>query len=158
VDKEGVNEADCDRTAQGKRDSFDRGVSIEGEFSFVRAIGNFCRASVRSGSFKGNYNFNVKQQMEMREFVESKGEKKEDVTVVMVSGSQIGRLARELDNRQGVRVVGVVRVKGRVDDNAVENALNELAGLREQPEKVLIGGPTNSLVEHGVGGLRGLGP
>jgi hypothetical protein len=157
VDQEKGEGEDNDGDGQGKRDSFDRGVSIEGEFSFVRAIGNFCRASVRAGSFKGNYKFNVKQQMEMREFVERKGKKLEDVTVVMMGGSQMGQLARELDSRQGVDVVGMVRVKGRVDDKAVEIALNELAGLGIQPEKVLIGGPTNSLVEHGVGGMRGLG-
>ncbi len=149
---------DGDREAQRQRDNFDRGVSIEGEFSFVRAIGNFCRTSVRAGSFKGNYNFNVKQQIEMREFVERKGEKREDVTVVLVGGSQMGRLARELDNRQGVGVVGMVRVKGKVDDGVVDDALNELAGLRDQPDKVVIGGPTNSLVEHGERGLRGVGP
>jgi hypothetical protein len=124
----------------------------------VRAVGNFCRTSVRAGSFKGNYNFNVKQQMEMREFVERKGEKREDVTVVMVGGSQMGRLARVLDSRQGVGVVGMVRVKGKVDDGAVDDTLNELASLRDQPDKVVIGGPTNSLMEHGEKGLRGFGP
>jgi hypothetical protein len=30
--------------------------------------------------------------------------------------------------------------------------------MTEQPEKVLIGGPTNSLVEHGTGETRGFGP
>ncbi len=40
----------------------------------------------------------------------------------------------------------------------MENALDELAGLGIHPEKVLIGGPTNSLVEHGIGGMRGFGP
>ncbi len=143
---------------QDRRDNFDNGVSIEGEFSFVRAIGNFCRESVRGGSFKGNYKFNAKEQMEMREFVERKGKNLKNVTVVLVGGSQIGRLAKEMGDRKGIDVLGMVRVKGRLDDSAVENALDELAGLGVQPEKVLIGGPTNSLVEHGVRGLRGFGP
>jgi hypothetical protein len=124
----------------------------------VRAVGNFCKKSVRAGSFKGNYNFNVKQQMEMREMVERKGGKKEDVTVVLVGGSQMGRLAKELDNRQGVGVLDMVRVKGKVDDGTVDDVLDELAGLSVHPDKVVIGGPTNSLVEHGEKGLRGFGP
>jgi hypothetical protein len=113
---------------------------------------------VRGGSFKGNYKFNAKQQMEMREFVERKGKKLENLTVMMVGGSQMGRLAMEMGSRKGIDVVGMVRVKGRVDDRAVENALDELAEIGVQPGKVLIGGPTNSLVEHGAGGMRGLGP
>jgi hypothetical protein len=40
--------------------------------------------------------------MEMREFVECKGEKKENVTVALVGGGQIGRLAREMENRTGL--------------------------------------------------------
>ncbi len=52
----------------------------------------------------------------------------------------------------------MVRVKGKLDDAAVDNTLLELAGLSEQPEKILIGGLTNSLVEHGTGGKTGFGP
>jgi hypothetical protein len=62
---------------QEKRDSFERGVFIEVEYAFVRAVGNFCKGSVWAGSFKGNYYLNVKKQMEMRDFVERKGDKKE---------------------------------------------------------------------------------
>jgi hypothetical protein len=53
---------------------------------------------VRAESFKGNYNFNVKEQMEMREIFERKGEKRENVTVAFVGGCQIGRSAREMEN------------------------------------------------------------
>jgi hypothetical protein len=52
----------------------------------------------------------------------------------------------------------MVRVKGKLDEKAVDDALGELAGLKDQPEKILIGGPTNSLVEHGLGENRGFGP
>jgi hypothetical protein len=45
---------------QRKRDSFDGGVSIEGEFAFVRAVGEFCKKGVRAGRYRGNYNFNLK--------------------------------------------------------------------------------------------------
>ncbi len=156
-EKDGDTVTDGDKEAQRHRDHFDRGVSIEGEFSFVRAVGNFCKKSVRAGSFKGNYNFNVKQQMEMRELVERKGGKREDVTVVLEGGSQMGRLAKELDSKQGVGVLDMVRVKGKVDDGTVDDVLDELAGLSVHPDKVVIGGPTNSLVEHGEKGLRGFG-
>ncbi len=57
---------------------------------------------MRAGSFKGNYHFNVKRQMEMREFAECKGEKKENVTVALVGGGQTGRLAREMENGTGL--------------------------------------------------------
>jgi hypothetical protein len=157
-EKEGETSTDSDKEAQRHKDNFDRGVSIEGEFSFVRAVGNFCKKSVRAGSFKGNYNFNVKQQMEMRELVEQKGGKREDVTVVLVGGSQMGRLAKELGSKQGVGVLDMVRVKGKVDDGTVDDVLDELAGLSVHPDKVIIGGPTNSLVEHGEKGMRGFGP
>jgi hypothetical protein len=62
----------------------------------VRAVGNFCKTNVRSGNFKGNYNFNIKTQMEMRDFVERRGDKKELVSMVFVGGSQTGRLAKEI--------------------------------------------------------------
>jgi hypothetical protein len=70
----------------------------------------------------------------MREFVERKGKKLDNVTVVVVGGSQMGRLAKEMSNRKGIEVVGMVRVKGKMDDRVVENALDELAGLGVQPE------------------------
>jgi hypothetical protein len=143
---------------QAKRDGFERGVSIEAEFAFVRAVGNFCRESVRSGNFKGNYNFNIKQQMEMRDFIERKGGRKETVKIALIGGSQIGRIAKEMENGRGVRVVGTIRVKGKVDDRTVDLALDELAKLDEQPDRIVIGGPANSLVEHGDRGNRGFGP
>jgi hypothetical protein len=70
---EGERQRDEVGEEQTKRDGFERGVSIEAEFAFVKAVGNFCRESVHSGNFKGNYNFNIKQQMEMRDFIERKG-------------------------------------------------------------------------------------
>jgi hypothetical protein len=89
-------------------------VSIEGEFAFVRAVGNFCKSSVRAERFKGNYNFNVKEQIEMREVVERKGESRESVSVAFIGGGggQIGRLARDMAREEGsgIRVVWVVRV------------------------------------------------
>jgi hypothetical protein len=149
-----------DDDKQKKRDSFECGVSIEGEFAFVRAVGDLCKKGVRAGRFRGNYNFNLKRQMEMRELIELRSEKRENVSVIFVGGSQMGRLAKEIAKNEGrgVLVQGMVRVKGKLDEKAVDDALEELAGLKDQPEKILIGGPTNSLVEHGSGENRGFGP
>jgi hypothetical protein len=98
--------------------------------------------------------------MEMRELIERRSEKRGKVSMVLVGGSQMGRLAREIskDEGRGVTVQEMVRVKGKLDEKAVDDALDELAGLKDQPEKILIGGPTNSLVEHGSGENRGFGP
>ncbi len=156
--EEGERQRDDVDGEQTRRDGFERGVSIEAEFASVKAVGNFCRESVRNGNFKGNYNFNIKQQMEMRDFIERKGGKKEIVRIALIGGSQIGRLAKEMENGRGVRVVGTIRVKGKVDDRSVDLALDELAKLDKQPDKIVIGGPANSLVEHGDRGSRGFGP
>jgi hypothetical protein len=148
------------QSEQDRRDSFAKGVSIEGEFAFVRAVSNFGKKGVRDGRYKGNYSFNVKRQMEMRELIEQKGNKSSSVSMCIVGGSQMGRLAKEISSGDGtgLKVVGEVRVKGRLEENVVEIALEELAQMAEQPEKVLIGGPTNSLVEHGTGETHGFGP
>jgi hypothetical protein len=155
----GKDECEQDRE-QESRDSFAKGVSIEGEFAFVRAVGNFCKKGVWNSRYKGNYSFNVKRQMEMRDLFEQRGNKVNTVSLCIVGGSQLGRLAKEIANGEGngLKVVGEVRVKGRLEENGVEVALDELARMTEQPEKVLIGGPTNSLVEHGTGDTRGFGP
>jgi hypothetical protein len=98
--------------------------------------------------------------MEMRELIERRSERRESVSVVFVGRSQLGRLAREISKEEGrgVLVQGMVRVKGKLDEKAVDDALDELARLKDQLEKILIGGPTNSLVEHGSGENREFGP
>jgi hypothetical protein len=126
------------KSVQDKRDSFGKGVSIEGEFAFVRAVSNFCKRGVREVRYKGNYSFNVKKQMQMRELIEQKGNKSSSVSMVIVGGSQMGRLAKEIarDEESRLKGAGVVRVKGRLEDKEVESALEELAQMAEQPEKV----------------------
>ncbi len=93
-------------------------MSIEGEFAFVRVVSNFCKKGVREGRYKGNYSFNVKRQMEMRELIEQKGNKSSSVSMCIVGGSQMGRLAKEIssDEETGLKVVGVVRLKGRLEN------------------------------------------
>jgi hypothetical protein len=39
--------------------------------------------------------------MEVREMIERKSERREDVSVVFVGGSQLGRLAREISKEEG---------------------------------------------------------
>jgi hypothetical protein len=51
-----------------------------------------------------------------------------------------------------------VRILGELDEKAVNFALDELAGLDGLVDKVLVGGPTNSLVVHGTGDQRGFFP
>jgi hypothetical protein len=49
-----------------ERESFEGGVSVEGEFAFTKTLGEFCRGAVGGGRYKGNYRFNLKGQMEER--------------------------------------------------------------------------------------------
>ena len=49
-----------------RRETFDKGVSVEAEYAFTKAVGEFCREAVKEGSFKGGYRMNVKEQMEVR--------------------------------------------------------------------------------------------
>ncbi len=37
------------------------GVSVEGEFAFAKAVGEFWKEDVRAGSFKGYYVLNLKE-------------------------------------------------------------------------------------------------
>jgi hypothetical protein len=36
-----------------RRETFDKGVSVEAEYAFTKAVGDFCREAVKEGSFKG---------------------------------------------------------------------------------------------------------
>jgi hypothetical protein len=47
------------------------GISVEGEFVFSRAVGEFLREEVRAGTFKGNYRMNLREQMRMRSLREN---------------------------------------------------------------------------------------
>jgi hypothetical protein len=42
-----------------ERGDFGKGISVEGEFAFTRALGEFCRKAVAEGHYKGNYRFNL---------------------------------------------------------------------------------------------------
>jgi hypothetical protein len=95
---------------------------------------------VREGRFKGSYKLNIKEQLAQRAVVEKR--KLEKVRVVMVGGSQMGRIAQELTSmgKDRLDVVGRVHTKGRVDMDEISNALRELAEGGVEPDKVIVVG------------------
>jgi hypothetical protein len=54
-----------------------------------------------------------------------------------------------------IELVGMVRITGELEEEAVKMALEELAGMEEVPDKVVVGGPAKSLVGHDVKQNRG---
>ncbi len=72
----------------------------------------------------------------------------------------MGRMKDELGKRNdnGVAVEKMVRLQGEVTSEAVNKALAELAVLEGYPEIIIVGGPGNSIMEHGSKGNRGFGP
>ena len=120
----------------------------------------FCKEAVRAGTFRGNYKFNLKGQMEQRERGEKAGRKDGNVGVLLVGGSQFGRISEEIskNGNRGVEVCGMVKTNGGMDVDSISIALRELAESGVTPDKVVIGGPGNRLVEHGREGMRGFWP
>jgi hypothetical protein len=113
---------------------------------------------VREGSFRGSYVLNIKEQMEQRAVrAEREGWR---VNVLMVGGSQLGRIGREMGRRGGVAVerVDSVQVKGLLDRKEVDRVLGELKGMKLKPDKIVVGGPGNSLFRHGEKDNRGFCP
>jgi hypothetical protein len=86
------------------------GISVEGEFVFSKAVGEFLREEVRVGAFKGNYMLNLKDQMRVR----CQRENGEDnrLRVLLVGASQMGRIGVEMTrtSEDKVRIVGRVRI------------------------------------------------
>jgi hypothetical protein len=140
---------DEDEEGERERGDVTNGVSVEGEFAFTRAVGDFCRKAVRAGRYRGNYRFNLKGQMEQRAWVKEKT--MQTKKVVMVGGSQLGRMRDEIARMDGsgVSVEKMVRMRGQVTDEAVDQALSELAVLESHPDAFVVGGPGNSLMVHG---------
>jgi hypothetical protein len=91
VDHEGEMETERD-DEQKARKTFERGILVEAEFAFTRAVGNFCREAAREGMFKENYGFNLKEQMEKKAKLEQKvtleqnSGKGEPVRVLLIGG------------------------------------------------------------------------
>jgi hypothetical protein len=64
-------ETDIGECEEDELQSEANGISMEGEFAFGKAVGEFLREEVRAGTFKGNYILNLKDQMRMREMRET---------------------------------------------------------------------------------------
>jgi hypothetical protein len=141
-----------------RRETFEEGISVEAEFAFTQAVGNYCKAAVREGSFRGNYRFNLKEQMGQRaEGSESQGGK---VTLLSIGGSQMGRITKEMIRRGGAVFEdgNWVEMKGRMEQSTVGQVLGEVGKIVTAPEKVLVGGPGNSLIRHGEKERKGFCP
>ncbi len=101
---------------------------------------------------------NMKEQMEVRMGkIWSEGGK---VRAVMVGGSQIGRLGAEVGQKgkEAVEVEGWVKVKGRLDREEMERVVEKVLEVGKMADKVIVGGPGNSLFRHGSGEKRGFCP
>jgi hypothetical protein len=87
-------------------------------------------------------------------------EEKEKLGLVLVGASQVGRVGSEIvkTGGEGLDVVKVVKLSGMLTDEGVNKALRELAQIEEYPTSIVVSGPSNSLMEHGVGEWRGFGP
>ncbi len=156
--KEKVEGTDDDEDGGRERESFDEGISVEGEFAFTQAIGEFCRGAVSGGWYKSNYRFNLKGQMEER--ARESNEEREKCGVVLIGASQMGRMKSEMEKLGcgDVEVVKMIKLSGLLTDDEVNKALRELAVIGEYPTNIVVGGPGNSLMEHGVGDWKGFGP
>ena len=142
---------------QEKRSSFARGVSVEAEYCFTNAVGRFTKEALKEGSYKGNIVGNVKEQLAARARVEEKGNGRK--TVVLIGGSQIQRIAGEMERVGGevVEVQKMIRIAGDWTSEKVEKVKEELLLEDGVPDRIVIGGPSNSTTRHGVR-RRGFGP
>jgi hypothetical protein len=130
------------------------GISVEGEFAFGKAVGEFLREEVRAGTFKENYLLNLKEQLRLRSLREHENVRK--TRVLLIGASQMGRLGEELMTmRVDLEVVGCLRMEGENTERKNMEMLRELEKKVGTVDMVVVGGPTNSLVRHGKEGEQG---
>ncbi len=132
---------DCD---EDRLQSEANGISLEGEFAFGRAVGEFLREEVRAGTFKGNYILNLKDQLRMRELREMENVKR--LKIMLVGASQMWRMGEELMRSDGVEVTGCVLMEAENTEKRNMEMLRELQKKKGEMDVVVVGGPTNSLV------------
>ena len=92
-------ESEQEEEEQEKRGSFDKGVSVEAEYTFAKAEGEFTRKAVTEGSYTGGVIKNVKEQLALRAGMEEKGSTKK--YVVTVGGSQMRRIGEAIEEVGG---------------------------------------------------------
>jgi hypothetical protein len=151
------------REEQMARETFDKGISVEAELAFAKAVGCFSRESAREGRFRGSYRFNLKEQMEQKAKLATQGQQtmvnRDPVRLLLIGGSQMGRIGAEISKVQKengrVRVEDHIKTFGMIKVNEITSALRELKSGGKEFESVILSGPGNCLVEHGVGDGRG---
>jgi hypothetical protein len=103
-----------------------KGVSVEGEFAFAKAVGEFWKEEVRAGSVKDNYVLNLEEQLRMRCLKEGDGDKR--LRVLYVGASQMGRLVVELNRTHGekVNMIGFVQMGSKHTEQKIMGVINEM--------------------------------
>jgi hypothetical protein len=146
-----TDEEGCD----DKNESEVNGISIESEFAFTKAVGEFLKIEVREGGYKGNYVLNVKEQLRVRTLREEEEDRK--LRVLLLGSSQLNRMGNEMLRRkkEKIEIVGRVRIEGVEMDRNMESAKRMVRDNEDGIDVVLVGGPGNSLVVHGKEGERG---
>jgi len=110
---------------------------------------------MKEGRYKGTYLLIIRDQMKRR--VKREMEAVSKVKVVTVGASEMGRLRKEW-SRGGegkVELTEEVRVRGVLDRKEVARIEGELERLGGTPDRVVIGGPGNSLMAHEGGQGKG---
>ena len=157
LSEKGVEE-EQDGAEQERRSSFEKGVSVEAEFVFVKAVGEFTRKAVKEGSYTGGVVKNVKEQLSRRAQIEEKGSTKK--YVVVIGASEMGRIGDEIDEIGG-EVVSTWKsytIKGEWTGEKVEEIKRAVSRCEIDPDVIIVGGPSNSLIRHGPQSRRGFGP
>jgi len=143
---------------ESKRESFEEGPSMEAEYTFVKAVEGYAREAVKEANFAGTYRLNVKEQMRVR--VRKVVDSASRVRVVTIGASIVKNIRGQLESMGEGRVeLGEhIEVRGKLDRAEGLRVEARLAGVESTPDKILIGGPGNSMVEHGKEGQRGMRP
>jgi hypothetical protein len=138
-----------------KRWSFEDGVSIDAEFTFTAAVEEFCRGAVSEGNFGGPYLLNKKEQLRYREQKEQKGSVKQ--SVLLIGGNQVKAGGSDAQCWRGGPLHRKAHQSERVSEQRggvrISKEINEGKGMKV--DKIVIGGPGNSLVKHGGAMDRG---
>jgi hypothetical protein len=115
-----------------RNESEENGISIEGEFAFTKAVGEFLKEEVREGGYKGNYVLNVKEQLKMRTLREDEDERK--LRVMLLGSSQLNRIGNEMErkNKEKIENVGCVRIEGVEMDLNMEKAKKMLKEHKDE--------------------------
>ena len=130
----------------------------ERSFSRGRVCIHKCSQQVHeSTSYKSIVVGNIKEQLLARAQLEEKGSGK--VSILMVGGSQMGRIAGEMERIGGdvVRVHNLQKIPGEWTTEKLEKLKERVMEDEFVRDKVVIGGPSNSTIRHGPQSHRGFG-